>query len=94
MQPTSSAPAPALGVGWEARLEEAVRLAVTDGHTVLALLNKRVLRLVLLGLLGLPYEQLLPGYSLTSQPVQKALAAILSTGKKIFLHNVAVRLFV
>eukprot|EP01041_Mallomonas_annulata_P002376 gene2376-4612_t len=76
--------------GWELALEASVQSAVSEGHVVLSLLSKRVQKLLLLGILGLPYAHFLVSYSMSSKAQQKALGSLITMGRRIFLHNMQV----
>lgn len=71
-------------------LENSIKQSIAASSPVLQLFTKRIYKLVAKGLLSLPYQEMLPSYSLQSKLQIHEIKNIIMKSKRIYDHSVII----
>jgi hypothetical protein len=71
-------------------LQNSIQQSLTPSSPILSLFTKRIYKLLTRGLLSLPFQELLPAYSLASKLQSQEVKSLILKSKQIFDHSVLI----
>lgn len=74
----------------EPLIQNSIQQGLTATSPILSLFTKRIYKLLARGLLSLPFQDLLPAYSLASKLQSQEMKSLIAKMKRIFEHSVLI----